>query len=188
MHTPIVISPSLIHLRLQGTCYSNPTLELTCPSIITPRDEDDENGNTSLSQLFVTACKLEWIEDNEMFFGWMPAIRPHLNLVRLDSSPLCAQASTQAPITKLEELWFDMVSTRGPPAGIIHLNRLHSLRRLGLTAVLSGLQDNITQKLVSGLAQFFEIFNTNITEITHLAIAFSFSTTSLVFNPFRVPW
>ncbi|THU83552.1 hypothetical protein K435DRAFT_784134 [Dendrothele bispora CBS 962.96] len=81
-----------------------------------------------------------------------------------------------------------MVSTRGPPAGIIHLDRLPSLRRLGLTAVLSGLQDNTTQNLISGLAQFFEISNTNTTEITHLAFGFSFSTTSLVFNPFRVPW
>jgi len=195
LNTTIVISPSLEHLSLRGTGRSKLTFKLTRSSIIAC----DDTGETIPSQLFITACKLERIEDIEIFFRWISAIQPHLSLERLDKLAVIHCAPT-SPTTeelawgpllyhrfvqpRLEELWFDTISTHGSPTGLIYLDQLPSLQRLGLCLALSSVEDACN--LISGIIQFFEV--SNAVGITHLAFFFSFSATSLVLNPRKVPW
>ncbi|KAJ4474276.1 hypothetical protein J3R30DRAFT_3507269 [Lentinula aciculospora] len=129
LNTTINISPFLTYLSLRGRGYSNITLELTRPSIIPCKDA----GKMMPSELvlFVTACKLEWIEDEKTFFEWMCAIRPILSLERLRKLAVM-RCSLHSPLSELswgpllyhesvrpalEELWFDLISTNGPPVG-----------------------------------------------------------------------
>lgn len=125
LNTTINISPSLTYLGLRGTGFSKIALELTRPSII------PSFGEMS-SRLFVTACKLEWIEDEKMCFGWITAILPNLSLERLQKLavfrsslhsklpelPWGALLYHESVRSNLEELWFDMISTNGPPVGL----------------------------------------------------------------------
>ncbi|KAJ3732675.1 hypothetical protein DFJ43DRAFT_288247 [Lentinula guzmanii] len=197
LNTTVTISPSLRYMSLRSTGYSNITLEMTLPSIIPSND----SGEISLSQLmlFVTACKLEWIEDEKMFFGWMSAVRPNLCLERLRKLAVlrCSLQSTLSELSwgpllyhesvqpGLEELWLDMISTNGPPVDSLHLDQLPSLRRLGVSATLSGFFDS-NWELISGLSRFFE--NADDNEVSHLILSFSFSGTFLMLDPARVPW
>ncbi|KAJ3823335.1 hypothetical protein F5880DRAFT_539754 [Lentinula raphanica] len=196
LQTTIHVSPSLTLLSLRGPDYSNVTLEMTRPSIV----PSDENGEMILSRLtlFVTACKLEWIEDEDIFFGWMTAVRPYLSLERLQKlavlrcslkpalelpwGPLLYHESVRPG---LEELWFDMVSTQGPPVDTLYLDQLSSLRRLGIYVNLTRFLDT-NWELIWNLSRFFE--NSHASELTHLIVIISFSSSSPVLDPRKVPW
>jgi len=128
LHTTTVVSPSLRLLRLRNTGYSSLTFELTSPSVTLCDDATD----ATLPHLLVTACKLEWIDDVEMFFAWISNIRPHLSFAWLrklvilrcglgsapaDELPWWGLFFRESVSSKLEELWFDIASTGGPPTG-----------------------------------------------------------------------
>ncbi|KAJ3720526.1 hypothetical protein C8R42DRAFT_722221 [Lentinula raphanica] len=179
LQTTIHISPSLTLLSLRGPDYSNVTLEMTRPSIVL----SDENGEMILSRLtlFVTACKLEWIEDEDIFFGWMTAVRPYLSLERLQKlavlrcslkpalelpwGPLLYHESVRPG---LEELWFDMVSTQGPPVVVF----LETTRNLCEFNKIPGYKLGINLEFISVFRE----------------LARDFSSSSPVLDPRKVPW
>jgi hypothetical protein len=121
LYTKIIISPSLSFLSLRSTGYSSLTFELAGENGVAC----DEAKGTNVSNLFVMSCKFEWVCDDEMFLGWMSTISPYLSLVnlrklvtlrcRLGSAPAglpwTAMLHYGSAWSKLEELWFDIVST-----------------------------------------------------------------------------
>ncbi|KAF5381888.1 hypothetical protein D9757_007555 [Collybiopsis confluens] len=188
LDTRMTLSPSLASLNFRGKGRSTITCRPAWPSISSC---DDIGGAVVMPpKLFITACKLEGIEDTDLFFRGISAIQPNLSLERLDElavlehvlpAPVAASDDMiminsslnssflgvpATHITRFIQIWRNW-----HPAGqgwLVHLHELPSLQRLGLCADTIDV-DN-AWNIVSAVAEIFEVSQANNHGITHIAL------------------